>query len=196
MNTVNKKDVCTNFIKELGEISGYVEKCKVVFNEEKQYLSFCYENAIIMVYRSFEHFLLRIMVSCLNHDHSHFEESYGIKLGRHINDDVCEFLITKGGYFDFKGNGDLKKTLNKSIGQKHPVVKVFGNGTYSKTIQKLYVLRNYAAHNSPQAKKAVLNEFNLQRVKSAGSLLKQQGRFQNIINELTQLANDIKEIPI
>ena len=85
--------------------------------------------------------------------------------------------------------------LNKTIGQKHPIVKVFGNGTYSKTIQKLYVLRNYAAHNSPQAKKAVLNEFNLKRAKSAGSILKQQGRFQSIISELEQLAIDIKAIP-
>ena len=196
MNTVNKNDVCNSYIKEITEISAYVKKCNAVFNEDKQYLSFSYENAIIMTYRSFEHFILRIMISCLNHDHSHFEENYGIKLGRHINDDVCEFLITKGGYFDFKGNGDLKKMLNKTIGQKHPIVKVFGNGTYSKTIQKLYVLRNYAAHNSPQAKKAVLNEFNLKRAKSAGSILKQQGRFQSIISELEQLAIDIKAIPI
>ena len=195
MNTVNKNDVCNSFIKEIDEISAYVKKCDAVFNEDKQCLSFSYENAIIMTYRYFENFILRIMISCLNHDHSHFEESYGIKLGRHINDDVCEFLITKGGYFDFKGNGDLKKMLNKTIGQKHPIAKVFGNGIYSKTIQKLYVLRNYAAHNSPQAKKAVLNEFNLKRAKSAGSILKQQGLFQSIISELEQLASDIKAIP-
>ena len=192
MNTVNKKDVCQKFNQELEGIKRYVEKCKAVFNEDKLYLSYSYENAIIMVYREFERFVLRLMISCLNHDHSHFEDTYGIKLGKHINDDVCEFLITKGGYFDFNGYSGLIKSLYQTIGEEHSLIECFKQSECKAAIQRMCTLRNYAAHNSSKSKKAVLQEYSLKRAKSAGSLLKQSGRFNEIVNQLVQLSENIK----
>lgn len=192
MKTVNHKNVCDEFIRDMTEIEGYISRCKTVFSTEDKYLSFCYENAIIMLYKAFERFILRTMISCLNHDHSHFENKHSIKLGKHINDDVCEFLITKGGYFDFKGKGGLYKMLNATIGSSHNISKVIKNPQYGQTIERLCSIRNYAAHNSSQAKKSALEAYGLVRISSSGSFLKKKDRFSDLIRELTALANDVK----
>lgn len=155
---------------------------------------YSYENAIIMVYKEFERFVLRTMISCLNHDHSHFESKYGIKLGKHINDDVCEFLITKGGFFDFKGRSGLNKVLNTVVGANHDVTKVFKKSIYQRPIEQLCTIRNYAAHNSLQSKKSAMEAFELKRIGSAGSCLKQQQRFEKIVEDLKCLVLDIRDI--
>lgn len=196
MKTVSLQKVCDEFIQNMAEIRGYVSRCDTVFSGEEKYLSFCYENAIIMLYKAFEKFILRTMISCLNHDHSHFEQKYGIKLGNHINDDVCEFLITKGGYFDFKGRGGLNKILNATIGASHNVGKVIKNNKYGNTIDRLCAVRNYAAHNSIQAKKAAKDAYGLKSISSPGSFLKKQNRLVSLISELTELANDVKATPM
>ena len=192
MRTVNIQVVCNDFIFKVNEIQNYINKCKIVFAEEKKYLSFSYENAIIMLYKAFESFVLRTMISCLNHNHTHFEETYGIKLGKHVNDDVCEFLITKGGFFDFKGRDGLSKMLNNTIGKEHSVAKIFKSNTYKDTITQLCAIRNYAAHNSMQSKHAAMQAYKLERISSAGSCLKQQHRFENIVAQLLLLAADIR----
>ena len=72
MKTVNKNNVCDAFHNELQQIENYIEKCNTVFKEEDLFLSFSYENAILMVYKAFEVFIERLLISCLNHDHSYF----------------------------------------------------------------------------------------------------------------------------
>lgn len=195
MNTVNKKDVCTQFESDIDAITRYIAKCNAVFNEDKLFLSYSYENAIIMVYRAFEHFTLRIMISCLNHDHSNFQKKYNINLGRHINDDVCEFIITKGKFFDFRGRSGLIETINDVIGKDTNIAKVFKKTEYRDTLEQLCALRNYAAHNSLQAKRAVLRVFGLKGVGSAGSCLKAQKRFELIIQKLKELSAEISTTP-
>ena len=151
---------------------------------------------IILLYKAFETFVLRAMISCLNHSHSHFESRYSIKLGKHINDDVCEFLITKGGFFDFKGRDGLSKMLNDFIGREHNVAKVFKNNIYKDAITQLCAIRNYAAYNSLQSKRSAMQAFGLIRISSAGSCLKQQHRFENIVSQILRLANDLKNTPL
>lgn len=192
MKTVNIQTVSGEFSSSIREITSYTERCNQVFADEKKYLSYCYENAIIMLYKAFEQFVLRSMIACLNHDHSYFQEKHGIKLGKHINDDICEFLITKGGFFDFRGKSGLYKVLNEMIGADHTIATTFKKAEYKDTIDQLCTIRNYAAHNSYQSKQAVLKTFNLQRISSAGSFLKQQHRFENIANRLLELAEDVK----
>ena len=132
------------------------------------------------------------MISCLNHDHSVFEAKNGIRLGKHINDDVCEFLITKGGFFDFKGREGLCKVINATIGKDHNLAKIFKKTDYKGTIEQLCAIRNFAAHNSDQSKKAAAKAFGLKRISTAGSCLKKSSRFDSIINGLVQLSNEIK----
>lgn len=192
MRTVNKNSVCDDFIQQLDKIELYRHECDRVFSGEKQYISYCYEHCIIMVYKVFEQFVMRIMIACLNHNHSYFEEMNNVKFGKHINDDVCEFLITKGNYFDFKGREGLCKELASTIGKDHNLAKVFKKDAYKETIIQLCALRNFAAHNSEKSKKEAAKAYGLQRIATAGSCLKQHNRFDRIVNELKTLANDIK----
>ena len=196
MKTVNKNNVCDKFNEELDRINGYVDRCKVVFKEEDLYLTYCYENAILMVYKEFEIFIERLLISCLNHDHSCFEEKYGIRLGKHINDDVCEFLITKGGFFDFRGYSGLIKTLGDALGSHHRLIALLKENNYKTYIEQLCAIRNYAAHNSKQSKQSAKKAFDLQSISSAGSCLKQHNRFTTILTKLKELCNQVKQTDI
>ena len=196
MKTVNKNNVCDKFTEDLDRINSYVDRCKVVFKEEDLYLTYSYENAILMVYKSFEIFIERLLISCLNHDHSCFEEKYGITLGKHINDDVCEFLITKGGFFDFRGYSGLIKTLGDILGNNHRLITLFKGNDHKIYIEQLCAIRNYAAHNSKQSKKSAKKAFELQSISSAGSCLKQQSRFLTILTKLKELSDEVKRTDI
>ena len=196
MKTVNIQNVCDEFISGTEEIKNYITKCKQVFAEDMAYLEYSYEQAAIMLYRIFERFNLRVMISCLNHDHSHAEEHYSIKLGSHINDDVCEFLVTKGGFFDFKGRGGLTRVYSDTIGKNHNISKVIKKHDYEDAIEQLCAIRNYAAHNSAQSKKAAMKAFGVTRISSAGKCLKQKHRLDNIITSLVTLANEVKTTPM
>lgn len=193
MKTVNKNNVCDAFHNELQQIENYIEKCNTVFKEEDLFLSFSYENAILMVYKAFEVFIERLLISCLNHDHSYFQEKHGIVLGRHINDDVCEFLITKGGFFDFKGYSGLVNTIKNTLGAEHNLVEIIKDGGFEPTINQLCAARNYAAHNSRHSKQSAKKAFGLQSISSAGSCLKRQNRFSAIVDNLKLLANHVKD---
>ena len=48
MKTVNKNNVCDKFTADLDRINGYVDRCKIVFKEEDLYLTYSYENAILL----------------------------------------------------------------------------------------------------------------------------------------------------
>lgn len=196
MKTVNKNNVCDSFTRDLERINDYVDRCKIVFKEEDQYLTYSYENAILMVYKSFEFFIERLLISCLNHDHSCFEEKYGIALGKHINDDVCEFLITKGGFFDFRGYSGLIKTLGDILGTNHKLIALIKGPDYKTYIEQLCACRNYAAHNSKQSKQSAKKAFGLQSISSAGSCLKQQNRFVTILDTLKKLSDEVKQTDI
>ena len=196
MKTVNIQNVCDEFTENINEVERYINKCKTVFVEDKDYLYYSYENAVILLYKSLEKFILRTMISCLNHDHSHFEAKYGIKLGNHINDDVCEFLITKGGYFDFKRKSGLNKVLNAAIGANHNIGKVIKQTKYGPTIDQLCTARNYAAHNSVQSKREVMEVYKLERISSPGKFLSQKNRLQKLINGLKDLSDEVKHTPM
>jgi len=196
MKTVNKNNVCDRFTGDLDRISGYIDRCNAVFKEEDLYLTYSYENAILMVYKSFEIFIERLLISCLNHDHSCFEEKYGIALGKHINDDVCEFLITKGGFFDFRGYSGLIKTLGDILGNNHRLIALFKGNDHKIYIEQLCAIRNYAAHNSKQSKQSAKKAFELLSISSAGSCLKQQGRFLTILTKLKELSDEVKQTDI
>lgn len=196
MKTVNKNNVCDSFVEKLDKINGYIDRCTIVFKDEDLYLSYSYENAILMVYKAFEIFIERLLISCLNHDHSCFEEKYGIALGKHINDDVCEFLITKGGFFDFRGYSGLIKTLGEILGNNHRLITLFKGNDHKTYIDQLCAIRNYAAHNSKQSKQSAKKAFGLKSISSAGSCLKQQSRFTTILAKLTELSKEVKRTNI
>ena len=199
MNTVNKVDVCNEFLDRINEIDSYIRRCKDVFASpsDSKYLEYSYENGIIMLYKAFEYFIMRTIIACLNHDHTFFERKYKVRFGKHINIDICEFLLTNGGYFDFSGRDGMSKVLAQTIGKEHNIAKVFKKNDYKDIIIQLCALRNYAAHNSNQSKSAAMKALALSnRIATPGKCLQQNRRFQKIMEGLRLLANDVKDTPM
>lgn len=194
MKTVTLAKVCNDFVTQLNEIQEYLDFCKNAFHDQDKYLSNSYELASIQTYKAFEFFAMRCLISCLNHDHSKVETKYGVKFGKHINDDVCMFIITKGGYFDFKDRSGLIQIINCLIGNDHKVSQSFKNNEYKNAIEQLCAIRNYAAHNSQQSKTKAKERFGLKQIGTAGSCLKCNCRYKEITDQLRALASRIKSL--
>src|SRR5262249_31116573 len=111
---------------------------------------------------------------------------------KHLTDEVCEYIVIGDGYFDFRGRDGLIKTVMRFVPDTHFLVIAVKNAKYRNSLEKLGVLRNYAAHESAQAKTRVLKIVNQERVGSAGAWLKRQGRFKLIVDDLRLLASELK----
>ncbi len=105
---------------------------------------------------------------------------------------MCEYIVTGGGYFDFKGRSGLLEKLQQFVPKNHYLVKVVKKKKYEVALERLSAFRNYSAHGSDQAKRAALKVAGLQRMGSAGSFLKTQNRFGEMIDSLTDLAAEIE----
>jgi len=56
----------------------------------------------------------------------------------------------------------------------------------------VFTLRNFAAHESKQSKRAVLGTLKVKKIGSAGAWVKRQGRFENIADSIKKLAGEIE----
>jgi hypothetical protein len=64
-------------------------------------LSWVHDYAIIRLYREFESLILDALVGAINNDTTTISGTSGVKFPKHLTDEVCEYLVTGGGYFDF-----------------------------------------------------------------------------------------------
>jgi hypothetical protein len=76
-----------------------------------EHVSWCHDLAIIRLYRAFESLMLDALVGALNNDTSTLSTRTGFSFPKHLTDEVCRFLVTGRGYFDFKGRDVLIKAL-------------------------------------------------------------------------------------
>ena len=65
------------------------------------------------------------------------------------------------------------------------------DGEYQQPLDELSAFRNFAAHSSRQSKEKVKELLQIKRIKSIGSYLKRQNRFEDIANKLCKLATEI-----
>lgn len=158
-----------------------------------QQISWCYDYAIIRLYREFEQMMLSAIVGAINNDTQTIASTTGVEFPKHLTDEVCEYLVLGGTYFDFKGRAGLIKILRKFVPDSHYLLTVVRKARYKQSLERLSTLRNYAAHESLQSKRAALAAIGQQKVGSAGSWLKVQGRFVAISNRLKQMATEIKQ---
>jgi hypothetical protein len=189
------KKAVTAFEKACGDLVSFVTAL-----EEKdlggQAISWGHDYAIIRLYREFETLMLECIVASINNDTEVLSQRTGIKFPKHLTDEVCEYIVIGNGYFDFRGRDGLIKTLKSYLDKDHFVVKSVSDKKFSSSLEKLSTLRNFAAHDSAQAKKAALSAIAQERVGSAGSWLKRRGRFADICDDLKALAAVLsKEAP-
>jgi len=143
------KRAAKQFEDEISTIHGFLNATNNAQLSET-HVSLCYEYAIIRLYREFEKFMLHAMVACLNHDNSHFSERTSVKFPKHLTQDVCQFLLTKGGYFDFKGRDGLLGLLKEYLSDQNFLYGIVKDRKYKASLDQLVAVRNYAAHDSAQ----------------------------------------------
>ena len=165
----------------------------VSLNLSEQHISWLYNYAIIRLYREFEILMLHVLIGAINNDTTILTSTTGISFPKHLSDEVCQFLIIGTGYFDFKGRDGLVKTLKKFVPDDHYVMTIVKKSDYKDALEKLFALRNFAAHESVPSKKAVLNALGQKRIHSSGAWLKQKCRFDTIKDKLNDLASEIEQ---
>jgi len=160
-------------------------------NLTEQQVSWVYEYGILRLYREFEALMLDVLVGAINNDTATFATRTGITFPKHLTDEVCEFLIIGNGYFDFKGRDGLIQTLKTYVPADHFLVTAVKKEKYKKSLEQLSTLRNLSAHNSAVAKTRAKEAVQQKRMPEAGSWLKKQQRFEDIIGRLKELADEI-----
>lgn len=156
-----------------------------------EHVSWCHDLAIIRLYRALESLMLDTLVGALNNDTSTLSIRTGFSFPKHLTDEVCRFLVTGRGYFDFKGRDGLIKTLKQYLPDNHYLVEVVSKARYRQSLELLSAGRNCAAHESQQSKSAFKKAAGQDRVGAAGSWLKRQNRFQAIADRLKEMADEI-----
>ena len=183
------KLAATNFIAEVTNINTFLTTVSV--GQTDEHVSWLHNYAIILLYREFESLMLNALVGAVNNDATTISATVGANFPKHLNNEVCEYLIKGGGYFDFKGRDGLIKTIGEFVPTTHYLLVTVKKPAYKTSLEQLSALRNFAAHQSEQSKRAALKAISSAKIKSAGSWLKKQNRFSIISATLTTLATDI-----
>ena len=181
-----------NFQNQVDEIEKFVRTAEKSLSSDR-YTSWIYEYAIIRLYREFEVLILNSLVGAINNNTSVLSERTGINFPRHLTDEVCEYLITRGGYFNFRGRDGLIKKLKQFIHDDHYLLTIAKKEEYKDVLEKLTALRNLAAHASSTAKDAAKKATGQKRMSSSGVWLKKQDRLFDIMQKIKMFAREIEE---
>lgn len=176
------------FAAELEAISLFIEDGSKL---QEVHLPWIYDQAIIRLYRAFEDFMLACLVAAINNDMSQLTERTGVKFPKHLNDEVCEYLILGDGYFDFKGRDGLIKTVRQFVTDDHYLYKTLKKEQYKLPLEKLSALRNFAAHDSWPSKQRALKAIEGDKISSSGAWLMRQERFSHLAKKIGDLAQEI-----
>ncbi len=178
----------TRFQEEIEKVRTFVQSASFSSSPET-FQSWAHDFALIRLYRSFQKLMLEAIVGAINNDTSTLTARSGVEFPKHLTDEVCEYLITGGGYFDFKGYSGLVQTVKDFVSATHYLATTIPR--HKEVIEALCGFRNFAAHDSLQAKKAALAAAELERMGDPGSWLKRQNRLDRLLTRLSNLAQDI-----
>lgn len=185
------KHAAQRFKRDIDEIRGFIADVTSA-DLGAQWQSWMFEAALLKAYVAFERLMLGCIVVAINNDTATLAGQTGIDFPKHLTDEVCEYIVIGRGYFDFKGRDGLIREIKKYVSDAHWLLTAVKAPKYKGHLNKLVALRNYAAHESSASKKAALSAVGLERISSAGSWLKKQGRLDAILAGLVALADDIE----
>ncbi|MXW41263.1 MAG: hypothetical protein F4Z75_09030 [Synechococcus sp. SB0668_bin_15] len=199
MNKKSIKCAANTFSTAVDEILGFTGSVKLLSAKHE---SWCFDLAIILLYREFENLILNCLVALINNDSSTFSKCTGRQFPKHMNVEVCEYLICGDGYFDFKGYEHLKDQVKKLVPNDHWLLNTIRN--YKEALERLSRLRNFAAHNSSTSKRHALKSISTtgnerKNLSTSGAWLKIQesgspeNRFTKICESLKKMAEEIGE---
>jgi cupin superfamily acireductone dioxygenase involved in methionine salvage len=154
--------------------------------------SWAYEAALIKLAVGFERLMLEALVCATNNDTDQMSKTLKVDFPKHLTDEVCEYIVTGGGYFDFKGRDGLLGAIKGLVGSGHYLYVAVKKPKYKVPLEQLIALRNFAAHESSKSKQVAREALNRTNLSSAGSYLKVQGRFGSLNSDLNALAMEIQ----
>jgi len=186
------KKAAVAFKTAVENIAGFIQATRDAGIAET-HKTWMFDYGIIRLYREFENLILSCLIAAINNDTTQLSKTTDVTFPKHLNDEVCEFIIAGNGYFDFKGRDGLIKTLKDFLPNDHYLVTIIRKDAYRDTIERLCALRNFAAHDSRQSKQRLLNALEMERISSSGAWLKVQGRMTRVITSLTQLSDEIDQ---
>lgn len=178
-----------DFVNKVREVEEYL--LTIPKGTSDKHITWAYEYAVIRLYREFEQMMLAALVGSINNDSATISQSTGVVFPKHLTDEVCEYLVLGGGYFDFKGRSGLIKKLKRYVPEGHYVLDAVRQGRYKEPIDLLTALRNFAAHESSQSKRLALEATGMSRMSSAGAWLKAGRRFSSLSVKLKELGAEI-----
>lgn len=171
------------------EIEGFLDT--VCVGQTDEHVSWLHNYAVIKLYRTFESFMLDCLIGAINNDTAALSSKSGISFPKHLTDEVCEYIITGQGYFDFKGRDGLIGIVKRYVPDTHYVLATVKHSKYKEALEHLCALRNFAAHESYKSKKAALDTIGCTKIRSSGTWLKRQDRFKWLSRKLKELADEI-----
>lgn len=187
------KKCAEQFKQELERIRLFVVSVRFGASED-EFKSWIYEYAIIRAYAEFEKLILNALIGAVNNDiEGTLGNVVGVKLPKHLTEEVCQYLIVGERYFDFRGRSGLIETLKRYLPGDHYLVTACEDDQYRESLDRLVALRNFAAHSSSKAKVGALKAVKQKRIASSGSWLKRNGRLDQIISDVRQLGTDIEQ---
>lgn len=177
------------FEAEAENISTFVQQ--VSTGQTQEHESWLYDYAVIRLYKALEDLMLDVLVGAVNNDTSTLASTTDVKFPKHLTDEVCEFLITGTGYFDFKGRSGLIRTLKSFVPENHYLVTTVKKNIYAEALNQLTALRNFSAHGSQTAKRAALDAVQCKKLSTSGAWLKRQDRFTRLVTSLKKLSSEL-----
>jgi len=186
------RSAAEKFIERSDALSDYYANA-VAAKLSDQEATWAVEAAIIKLSVYFEHLMLEALVGAINNDTTTVSSSVGIPFPKHLTDEICEYLVTGGGYFDFRGRDGLIKLLRRFVPEDHYLLQAVSRQKYRIALERVVALRNLAAHESRKGKAAARIAVN-GNVASAGAWLKRAAtRFNDINARLKELAEEIRD---
>ena len=185
------KKCARDFRSEVDNIRSFCSSAQVALSSDE--VSFAYDAGIIKLYAAFERLMLGSLAGTINNDSSLLSNRTNRKFPKHLTAEVCEYIVTGGGYFDFRGRSGLIDKIQSFVGKDHYLHNIIKDPKYNTTLDRLCNLRNYAAHESSASKRQALNAIGQKKIGSAGSWLMRQDRLETIASELYVLSEKIED---
>lgn len=196
MNKMNIGKLAEKFSASVDKILNFTELVTADETLVDDHESWCFDHAIIRLCREFENFMLHCLIGLINNDSSTLSSKTGIEFPQHMKVEICEYLVRGDGYFDFKGRSGLIKKIKQFVPSKPEnwFLKIVKKCEYKNSLDRLIALRNFAAHNSPHAKKSALEYTGQQNMSSSGAWLKISDPRQTDGNRFTKICESLKRM--
>lgn len=132
---------------------------KIISNKQKIFGIFeteeILEAFLIKIICDWEYFIENTIISCISKNTKTLSEYLGLQLPITMTIDECTAILNGFGYFNVKNVTNLKTLSRKILNLKlNPFLNISKENT--KTIDNMYILRNYIAHKSKVSYRALL----------------------------------------